>query len=94
MALFFFKYQDDNGGSRVLQKRWTSFAKAQLVCQQGEELQFNKLQDIVKLPPADNESPDSTLFYGVFTSQWCQSFRSNSPSWHIFSVLNGHVINV
>ncbi|CAM4704000.1 unnamed protein product [Leuciscus chuanchicus] len=64
---------DDNGGSRVLQKRWTSFAKAQLVCQQGEELQFNKLQDIVKLSPTDNESPDSTLFYGVFTSQWSVS---------------------
>ncbi|XP_077070933.1 semaphorin-4A [Siphateles boraxobius] len=64
---------DDNGGSRVLQKRWTSFAKAQLVCQEGEELQFNKLQDIVKLSPTDNESPDSTLFYGVFTSQWSVS---------------------
>ncbi|RXN20323.1 semaphorin-4A-like isoform X1 [Labeo rohita] len=61
---------DDNGGSLILQKRWTSFAKSQLVCQQGQELQFNKLQDIVKLSPMDNESPDNTLFYGVFTSQW------------------------
>ncbi|XP_067252652.1 semaphorin-4A [Chanodichthys erythropterus] len=64
---------DDNGGSLTLQKRWTSFAKAQLVCQQGEDLQFNKLQDIVKLSPPDNESPDSSLFYGVFTSQWSVS---------------------
>ncbi|KAL0171461.1 hypothetical protein M9458_031772, partial [Cirrhinus mrigala] len=53
----------------TLQKRWTSFAKSQLVCQQGQELQFNKLQDIVKLSPMDDESPDKTLFYGVFTSQ-------------------------
>ncbi|XP_051720639.1 semaphorin-4B isoform X3 [Ctenopharyngodon idella] len=64
---------DDNGGSLTLQKRWTSFAKAQLVCQQGEDLQFNKLEDIVKLSPPDNESSDSTLFYGVFTSQWSVS---------------------
>uniref|UniRef100_A0A8C1SWJ4 Sema domain-containing protein n=1 Tax=Cyprinus carpio TaxID=7962 RepID=A0A8C1SWJ4_CYPCA len=64
---------DDNGGSLTLQKRWTSFAKAQLVCQQGEDLQFNKLQDIVKFSPTDDESPDNTLFYGVFTSQWFSS---------------------
>uniref|UniRef100_A0A8C1MX69 Sema domain-containing protein n=1 Tax=Cyprinus carpio TaxID=7962 RepID=A0A8C1MX69_CYPCA len=64
---------DDIGGSLTLQKRWTSFAKSQLVCQQGDELQFNKLQDIVKLSPANEESPDKTLFYGVFTSQWSSS---------------------
>ncbi|XP_043117219.1 semaphorin-4A isoform X2 [Puntigrus tetrazona] len=64
---------NDNGGSLTLQKRWTSFAKSQLVCQQGDELQFNKLQDIVKMSPADDESPDNTLFYGVFTSQWAAS---------------------
>ncbi|XP_016313875.1 semaphorin-4B isoform X2 [Sinocyclocheilus anshuiensis] len=64
---------DDNGGSLTLQKRWTSFAKSQLVCQQGDELQFNKLQDIVKLSPTNEESPDNTLFYGVFTSQWAAS---------------------
>ncbi len=70
-----FLYQDDNGGSLTLQKRWTSFAKSQLVCQQGVELQFNKLQDIVKLSPTDEESPDNTLFYGVFTTQWCWLFK-------------------
>ncbi|XP_067304178.1 semaphorin-4A isoform X2 [Pseudorasbora parva] len=59
--------------AQVCTKRWTSFAKAQLVCQQGEELQFNKLQDIVKLSSPDDESPDSTLFYGIFTSQWSVS---------------------
>ncbi|XP_051577181.1 semaphorin-4A-like [Myxocyprinus asiaticus] len=64
---------DDKGGNRVLQKRWTSFAKAQLVCQQGQELQFNMLQDIVTLSPPHDESPDSTLFYGVFTHQWSSS---------------------
>ncbi|KAI7807148.1 putative semaphorin-4B-like [Triplophysa rosa] len=62
---------DDNGGHRVLQKRWTSFAKSQLVCQQGDELQFNVLQDIVTL--LDDDSPDNTLFYGVFTPQWSLS---------------------
>nr|XP_055067029.1 semaphorin-4A isoform X1 [Misgurnus anguillicaudatus] len=62
---------DDNGGHRVLQKRWTSFAKSQLVCQQGDGLQFNILQDIVTL--LDDDYPDNTLFYGVFTPQWSLS---------------------
>ncbi|XP_026855747.2 semaphorin-4A isoform X1 [Electrophorus electricus] len=61
---------DDNGGERVLQKRWTSFAKSHLVCQAQEQLPFNLLQDIVTVPAADAKSPDNTLFYGIFTSQW------------------------
>lgn len=64
---------NDIGGSLTLQKRWTSFAKSQLVCQQGNELLFNKLQDIFKLSPMNEESPDNTLFYGVFTTQWAYS---------------------
>ncbi|XP_022529305.2 semaphorin-4A [Astyanax mexicanus] len=61
---------DDNGGQRVLQKRWTTFAKSQLVCQREKQLPFNLLQDVVMVPPPEGESPDKTLFYGIFTSQW------------------------
>ncbi|XP_056617602.1 semaphorin-4A [Triplophysa dalaica] len=73
---------DDNGGHRVLQKRWTSFVKSQLVCQQGDELQFNMLQDMVTL--SDDDSPDNTLFYGVFTPQW--SFSSGQSAVCAFSL--------
>ncbi|XP_030638980.1 semaphorin-4A [Chanos chanos] len=59
---------DDNGGMRILQKHWTTFAKAQLVCKPEKELPFGVLEDMVTLP--NEESPDDTLFYGVFRSQW------------------------
>ncbi|KAI1901433.1 hypothetical protein AGOR_G00034390 [Albula goreensis] len=60
----------DIGGQRTLQRRWTTFSKAQLLCQAEKELPYNVLQDIVTLPPPDGASDDETLFYGIFTSQW------------------------
>ncbi|XP_062394412.1 semaphorin-4B isoform X2 [Sardina pilchardus] len=60
--------KDDVGGEFVLQKRWTTFAKAQLVCQQGEGLPFNILHDIV--PVSEGDSSKDITFYGVFRSQW------------------------
>lgn len=60
----------DVGGQRTLQKRWTTFAKAQLLCQAAQELPYNVLQDIVSLPPPEGASDDETLFYGIFSSQW------------------------
>ncbi|XP_078252244.1 semaphorin-4D isoform X2 [Rhinoraja longicauda] len=58
----------DQGGLRILQKRWTSFLKARLVCSQpGSNFVFNVIQDAFIL-----KSPNwkETVFYGVFTSQW------------------------
>ncbi|XP_058475712.1 semaphorin-4A isoform X1 [Solea solea] len=60
----------DVGGQRTLQRRWTTFAKAQLLCQADNELPYNVIQDIDTLPPAEGASTDETLFYGIFTSQW------------------------
>ncbi|XP_047240488.1 semaphorin-4B isoform X3 [Girardinichthys multiradiatus] len=60
----------DVGGQRTLQRRWTTFAKAQLLCQAGSELPYNVIQDIDMLPPAEGAPADDTLFYGIFTSQW------------------------
>ncbi|XP_014881502.1 semaphorin-4B isoform X2 [Poecilia latipinna] len=60
----------DVGGQRTLQRRWTTFAKAQLLCQDGSELPYNVIQDIDLLPPAEGTSVDDILFYGIFTSQW------------------------
>lgn len=62
--------QDDAGGKLTLQKRWTTFAKAQLVCPQGNELPFNILHDIVQLPPLEGDSSEDITFYGIFSSQW------------------------
>ncbi|KAM6958784.1 semaphorin-4A [Aplochiton taeniatus] len=60
----------DVGGQRTLQRRWTTFAKAQLLCQSANELPYNVLQDIVSLPPPEGSHLDNTIFFGIFTSQW------------------------
>ncbi|XP_056256102.1 semaphorin-4A isoform X1 [Seriola aureovittata] len=60
----------DVGGQRTLQRRWTTFAKAQLLCQADSELPYNVIQDVDTLPPAEGAPADDTLFYGIFTSQW------------------------
>ncbi|KAG5856491.1 hypothetical protein ANANG_G00008510 [Anguilla anguilla] len=62
--------KSDMGGKRILQKCWTTFAKAQLRCQADTELPFNIIQDMVTLPPPEGAPTDDTLFYGVFSSQW------------------------
>ncbi|XP_062865524.1 semaphorin-4A [Trichomycterus rosablanca] len=74
----------DVGGERTLQKRWTTFTKAQLLCQAGGELPYNVLQDVTTLPPAAGASPDETLFYGIFSSQW--SVNSGSSAVCVFSL--------
>lgn len=62
--------QGDEGGGRILQQRWTSFLKAQLLCSRPEDgFPFNVLQDVFTLSPSPQDWRD-TLFYGVFTSQW------------------------
>ena len=63
-------FQDDSGGQRTLQKKWTSFAKASLLCQSHKQLPFNILQDVFTLQPPEGDNASDTLFYGVFTSQW------------------------
>ncbi|XP_068603583.1 semaphorin-4B-like [Brachionichthys hirsutus] len=84
----------DVGGQRTLQRRWTTFAKAQLLCQAENELPYNVIQDIDTLPPAEGAPLDDTLFYGIFTSQWSvNSGRSAVCSFRqadIKSVFNGN----
>ncbi|XP_078070502.1 semaphorin-4D-like isoform X1 [Mustelus asterias] len=58
----------DHGGSRILQKRWTSFLKAKLICTLPESnFVFNVIQDVFILKTPNWKE---TVFYGVFTSQW------------------------
>ncbi|KAM9532590.1 semaphorin-4B isoform 2-T2 [Guaruba guarouba] len=68
----------DQGGERVLQRRWTTFLKAQLLCSHPEDgFPFNVLQDIFVLTPAELRWRE-TLFYGVFTSQWSKGGLGSS----------------
>lgn len=71
----------DQGGERVLQRRWTTFLKAQLLCSHPEDgFPFNVLQDIFVLTPGELRWRE-TLFYGVFTSQWVDwAARPSAPS--------------
>ncbi|XP_029371703.1 semaphorin-4D isoform X2 [Echeneis naucrates] len=58
----------DLGGQRTLQKKWTSFLKAKLVCSMPElNFVFNVVHDIFILKESDWRD---TVIYGVFTSQW------------------------
>ncbi|KAI9524676.1 hypothetical protein NQZ68_016685 [Dissostichus eleginoides] len=58
----------DLGGQRTLQKKWTSFLKAKLVCSMPElNFVFNVVHDVFILKGADWKD---TVIYGVFTSQW------------------------
>ncbi|XP_047229003.1 semaphorin-4D isoform X4 [Girardinichthys multiradiatus] len=58
----------DLGGQRTLQKKWTSFLKAKLVCSMPElNFVFNVVHDVFILKGRDWRD---TIFYGVFTSQW------------------------
>ncbi|XP_028254720.1 semaphorin-4B isoform X1 [Parambassis ranga] len=68
--------KDDVGGQRTLQRKWTSFAKAPLLCQSPKQLPFNILQDVFTLQPPEGGAAADTLFYGVFTSQWSTGPRS------------------
>ncbi|XP_047671951.1 semaphorin-4A isoform X2 [Tachysurus fulvidraco] len=74
----------DVGGQRTLQRRWTTFAKAQLLCQTKGELPYNVLQDMTILKPPEGADEDDTLFYGIFSSQW--SVNSGRSAVCVFSL--------
>ncbi|XP_059506525.1 semaphorin-4F isoform X2 [Stegostoma tigrinum] len=60
----------DIGGQKTLQKRWTSFLKARLVCSdENNEMFFDKIHDVFTLQ-SDNSDTKSTVFYGVFSTRW------------------------
>ncbi|XP_062836924.1 semaphorin-4F [Anolis carolinensis] len=59
----------DLGGQKTLQKRWTTFLKAQLYCSDPKSgTVFNILRDVVTLPALDG-AWNATIFYGVFAAQ-------------------------
>ncbi|XP_013210661.1 semaphorin-4D isoform X2 [Microtus ochrogaster] len=57
----------DQGGLRTLQKKWTSFLKARLICSRPDSgLVFNVLQDVFVLRAPGLKEP---VIYAVFTPQ-------------------------
>jgi hypothetical protein len=61
------EFQGDQGGLRTLQKKWTSFLKARLICSKPDSgLVFNILQDVFVLRAPGLKEP---VFYAVFTPQ-------------------------
>ncbi|KAJ8007828.1 hypothetical protein DPEC_G00098250 [Dallia pectoralis] len=64
--------KSDVGGMKTLQRRWTTFLKAQLVCEDRVSGQrYNILTDVFTAQHTPGD-PSSTHFYGLFTSQWEQ----------------------
>uniref|UniRef100_A0A8C5H3N3 Sema domain-containing protein n=1 Tax=Gouania willdenowi TaxID=441366 RepID=A0A8C5H3N3_GOUWI len=62
--------KSDVGGMKTLQRRWTTFLKAQLVCEDKPSGQrYNVLTDVFSMQHSPGEA-SSTHFYGLFTSQW------------------------
>ncbi|XP_077962553.1 semaphorin-4F isoform X1 [Gasterosteus aculeatus] len=62
--------KSDVGGMKTLQRRWTTFLKAQLVCEDKPSGQrYNILTDVFTTEHTPGD-PSSTHFYGLFTSQW------------------------
>ncbi|XP_036402392.1 semaphorin-4G-like [Megalops cyprinoides] len=58
----------DVGGQRTLQKKWTSFLKARLVCSFPDyRFHFNVLRSIFIL---EGPAPQSSILYGVFGLEW------------------------
>lgn len=80
--------KDDVGGEMILQKKWTSFAKASLLCQSQKQFPFNILQDVFTLHPPEGTSSSDTLFYGVFTSQWSLSVESAVCAFRLQDIRN------
>ncbi|NXG44047.1 SEM4A protein, partial [Psilopogon haemacephalus] len=67
--------KSDVGGEKVLQKKWTTFLKAQLLCSQPGHFPFNVIHHAYALPRPQGGSD----FYAVFTSQW-QAGRAGSAA--------------
>lgn len=80
--------KNDIGGDKVLQKKWTTFLKAQLVCSNANNFPFNVMHHVALLNPED---PQHSVFYGVFSSQW-QSGGSNSSAICSFKLADIEVV--
>uniref|UniRef100_A0A452HWI0 Uncharacterized protein n=1 Tax=Gopherus agassizii TaxID=38772 RepID=A0A452HWI0_9SAUR len=74
----------DVGGARTLQKKWTTFLKARLVCSIPEQqLHFNRLQAVYTL---EGTTWHDTTFFGLFQARWGDVDVSAVCQYHIEDV--------
>ncbi|XP_029768541.1 semaphorin-4C [Terrapene carolina triunguis] len=74
----------DVGGARTLQKKWTTFLKARLVCSIPEQqLHFNRLQAVYTL---GGTTWRDTTFFGLFQARWGDVDVSAVCQYHIEDV--------
>uniref|UniRef100_A0A8D0A8M5 Semaphorin 4G n=1 Tax=Sander lucioperca TaxID=283035 RepID=A0A8D0A8M5_SANLU len=74
--------KNDWGGQRTLQRKWTSFLKARMVCSVPEyELHLNILRSVFILQGPDAQS---SIFYGVFGLEW-KNIKASAICQYAFS---------
>ncbi|KAK5851148.1 hypothetical protein PBY51_001964 [Eleginops maclovinus] len=74
--------KNDWGGQRTLQRKWTSFLKARMVCSVPEyELHLNVLRSVFVLQGRDAQS---SIFYGVFGLEW-KNIKASAICQYAFS---------
>ncbi|XP_038590967.1 semaphorin-4G [Micropterus salmoides] len=72
----------DWGGQRTLQRKWTSFLKARMVCSVPEyELHLNILRSVFVLQGRDAQS---SIFYGIFGLEW-KNIKASAICQYAFS---------
>ncbi|XP_037547144.1 semaphorin-4G [Nematolebias whitei] len=72
----------DWGGQRTLQRKWTTFLKARMVCSVPEyELHLNILRDVFVLQGRDVQS---SVFYGIFGLEW-KNIKASAICQYAFS---------
>ncbi|XP_061563738.1 semaphorin-4G [Cololabis saira] len=74
--------KNDWGGQRTLQRKWTTFLKARMVCSVPEyELHLNVLRDVFVLQGRDAQS---SIFYGIFGLEW-KNIKASAICQYTFS---------
>ncbi|KAE8283966.1 Semaphorin-4G Precursor [Larimichthys crocea] len=74
--------KNDWGGQRTLQRKWTTFLKARMVCSVPEyELHLNILRSVFVLQGRDAQS---SIFYGVFGLEW-KNIKASAICQYAFS---------
>uniref|UniRef100_A0A673ABY1 Semaphorin 4G n=1 Tax=Sphaeramia orbicularis TaxID=375764 RepID=A0A673ABY1_9TELE len=72
----------DWGGQRTLQRKWTTFLKARMVCSVPEyELHLNILRSVFVLQGRDAQS---SVFYGIFGLEW-KNIKASAICQYAFS---------
>ncbi|XP_034716075.1 semaphorin-4G [Etheostoma cragini] len=74
--------KNDWGGQRTLQRKWTSFLKARMVCSVPEyELHLNILRSVFVL---EGREAQSSIFYGIFGFEW-KNIKASAICQYAFS---------